>query len=108
MRYEMSIQSLYRHYGPRRFCELKGQERVIRTLRNVVDNNRGGQAYLLSGPRGEGKTSAARILVKFLNHINSQEGEPCYDFDPCLVIERSTSFDVLEVDTASNNGAANI
>jgi DNA polymerase-3 subunit gamma/tau len=104
----MATQSLYRRYRPRRFAELKGQEHVVRALRNSVANDRGGQAYLFSGPRGTGKTSAARILAKVLNCASPNEGEPCCECDSCLAIERGASFDVLELDAASNNGVDNI
>jgi len=104
----MATQSLYRRYRPRRFGELKGQGHVVRALRNAVANNRGGQAYLFSGPRGTGKTSAARILAKVLNCASPDKGEPCCECDSCLAIERGTSFDVLELDAASNNGVDNI
>ncbi|MGA1655545.1 MAG: DNA polymerase III subunit gamma/tau [Ilumatobacteraceae bacterium] len=104
----MATQSLYRRYRPRRFGELKGQEHVVRALRNAIANDRGGQAYMFSGPRGTGKTSAARILAKVLNCTNSTDGEPCCECDSCLTIERGTSFDVLELDAASNNGVDNI
>ena len=104
----MATQSLYRRYRPRRFGELKGQEHVVRALRNAVANDRGGQAYLFSGPRGTGKTSAARILAKVLNCTNPDKGEPCCECESCLAIERGTSFDVLELDAASNNGVDNI
>ena len=104
----MATQSLYRRYRPRRFGELKGQEHIVRALRNAVANDRGGQAYLFSGPRGTGKTSAARILAKVLNCANPQQGEPCCECESCLAIDRGTSFDVLELDAASNNGVDNI
>lgn len=104
----MATQSLYRRYRPRRFSELKGQEHVVRALRNAVANDRGGQAYLFSGPRGTGKTSAARILAKVLNCTTPDNGEPCCQCESCLAIERGTSFDVLELDAASNNGVENI
>jgi DNA polymerase III subunit gamma/tau len=104
----MATQSLYRRYRPRRFSELKGQEHVVRALRNAVANDRGGQAYLFSGPRGTGKTSAARILAKVLNCTSPDSGEPCCQCESCLAIERGTSFDVLELDAASNNGVDNI
>ena len=104
----MATQSLYRRYRPRRFGELKGQEHVVRALRNAVANDRGGQAYLFSGPRGTGKTSAARILAKVLNCTSPSNGEPCCECESCLAVERGTSFDVLELDAASNNGVDNI
>jgi DNA polymerase-3 subunit gamma/tau len=104
----MATQSLYRRYRPRRFEELKGQEHVVRALRNSVANDRGGQAYLFSGPRGTGKTSAARILAKVLNCASPDKGEPCCECESCLAVERGTSFDVLELDAASNNGVDNI
>jgi DNA polymerase-3 subunit gamma/tau len=104
----MATQSLYRRYRPRRFGELKGQEHVVRALRNAVANDRGGQAYLFSGPRGTGKTSAARILAKVLNCTSPDQGEPCCECESCLAVERGSSFDVLELDAASNNGVDNI
>ncbi len=104
----MAIQSLYRRYRPRRFGELKGQEHVVRALRNAVINHREGQAYLFSGPRGTGKTSTARILAKVLNCEDQKDGEPCGVCNSCAAIDSGNSYDVLELDAASNNGVENM
>ena len=104
----MATQSLYRRFRPRKFSELYGQDHVVKALRNAVINNREGQAYLFSGPRGTGKTSTARILAKVLNCAAPVEGEPCCECDSCKAVELGTSYDVLELDAASNNGVQEI
>jgi DNA polymerase-3 subunit gamma/tau len=100
----MAYQSLYRRYRPRRFGELRGQGHIATALRNAVRDGRVGHAYLFSGPRGTGKTSTARILAKAMNCENPVEGEPCLVCASCAAVEAGTSFDVHELDAASNNG----
>jgi len=104
----MATQSLYRRYRPRRFDELRGQEHIVHALREAVKTGREGQAYLFSGPRGTGKTTTARILAKVLNCTNPTDGEPCCECDSCTAVERGTSYDVFELDAASNNSVEDI
>jgi len=104
----VAVQSLYRRYRPRRFSELRGQDHIVRALRNSVINEREGQAYLFSGPRGTGKTSTARILAKVLNCEAPVDGEPCCECASCLAVEAGTSYDVIELDAASNNGVEDV
>ena len=100
----MSYQSLYRRYRPRRFGEVRGQDHLVAALQNAVRDDRVGHAYLLSGPRGTGKTTTARILAKVLNCEAPSDGEPCLECASCQAIEAGTSFDLHELDAASNRG----
>ena len=104
----MSYQVFARKYRPQTFSELLGQEHIVKTLMNAIDNDRIAQAYLFVGPRGTGKTSIARILAKALNCSNG----PSTNFSPeeplCQEINEGRSLDVLEVDGASNNSVDQI
>jgi DNA polymerase-3 subunit gamma/tau len=99
-----AFQSLYRRFRPQRFEEVRGQAHVTLALRNAVREGRVAHAYLFSGPRGTGKTSTARILGKALNCTALADGEPCGACDSCKSIASGNSFDVHELDAASNNG----
>jgi DNA polymerase III subunit gamma/tau len=96
--------SLYRRFRPGKFAELRGQPHVVRALQGAVRDGRVAHAYLFSGPRGTGKTSTARILARALNCAAPDGGEPCGICSSCIEIARGSSFDVHELDAASNNG----
>lgn len=104
----VSYQVFARKYRPRTFKDVLGQDHVVRTLCNAIEQKRLAHAYLFVGPRGTGKTSTARIFAKALNCT----GGPKVDFDPdedvCLEIAEGRSLDVLEIDGASNRGIDNI
>ncbi len=99
----MAYQSLYRRYRSQTFAEIKGQPHVTQALRAAVAEGRHGHAYLFSGPRGTGKTSTARVLAKALNCEHLDAGEPCGTCTSCVDIEHGRSFDLHELDAASNN-----
>ena len=100
----VAYQSLYRRYRPQKFSEIKGQDHVVRALQTAVRTDKVGHAYLLHGPRGSGKTSTARVLAKALNCTDlGDDGEPCCVCESCLSILQGRSFDLQELDAASNN-----
>jgi DNA polymerase-3 subunit gamma/tau len=100
----VTYQVFARKYRPQTFDDLVGQEHVVRTLKNAVEQNRLAHAYLFVGPRGIGKTSSARILAKALNCIHGPTITPCGTCDSCKEIAAGNSLDVLELDAASNRG----
>lgn len=101
-------QALYRKYRSQSFGEMVGQEVVARTLRQAVEQGKISHAYLFSGPRGTGKTSAAKIFAKAMNCPNQVAGEPCNDCYMCDAITQGSLEDVIEMDAASNNGVDDI
>jgi len=100
----MSYQVIARKWRPQTFKDLVGQEHVTGTLANAIKNDRVAHAYIFSGARGVGKTTAARILAKAMNCIKGPTAEPCGVCDSCQEIAAGTSLDVIEIDAASNRG----
>jgi DNA polymerase-3 subunit gamma/tau len=100
----MSYQVIARKWRPQSFRDLVGQQHVTETLANAIKNNRVAHAYIFSGARGVGKTTAARILAKALNCVKGPTPEPCGECDSCKEIAGGTSLDVIEIDAASNRG----
>ena len=104
----MTSQSLYRKWRSQTFDDLVGQEPIIRTLKNALKSGNLTHAYLFTGPRGTGKTSTARLLAKTVNCSNPRDGEPCNACLQCREITAGNSFNVIEIDAASNRGIDNI
>lgn len=104
----MSYLALYRKYRPQTFQEVVGQEKIIKILKNSIENNMVSHAYLFSGPRGTGKTTTAKLIAKLINCENRNELDPCDKCESCLAYNNKNNPDIIEIDAASNNGVDEI
>ena len=104
----MAPQALYRRWRSRTFAEIIGQDHVTHTLLNALRAGRIGHAYLLSGPRGTGKTTTARVLAKAVNCLEPEDGEPCNHCNICRSLNEGRSLDLIEIDGASNTGVDDV
>ncbi len=100
----MSAEVFYRKWRPRSFSELAGQDAVVRTLTNAVKSGKFAHAYLFSGPRGTGKTTAGRLVAKAVNCTSPKDGEPCNECVTCTAYSEGRALDMIELDAASNRG----
>ena len=96
-------QSLYRKYRPDTFEKVIGQDHITKTLVNQIKSGNIAHAYLLTGTRGTGKTSVARIFARAINCLSPKDGSPCGECDCCKKLLSGTSLDIVEIDAASNN-----
>lgn len=104
----MAYQALYRVWRSQRFDDVVGQKAITQTLKNAIIQKKTSHAYLFTGPRGTGKTSAAKIFAKAINCKHSVDGEPCNECETCVAITEGRLNDVIEIDAASNNGVEEI
>ncbi|MCI8402495.1 MAG: DNA polymerase III subunit gamma/tau [Lachnospiraceae bacterium] len=104
----MGYTALYRKWRPATFEEVRGQDHIVTTLKNQINNGRIGHAYLFCGTRGTGKTSIAKIFARAVNCEHPADGSPCGECASCKAIAAGASMNVVEIDAASNNGVDNV
>lgn len=104
----MSYTALYRKFRPLLFQDVKGQEAIVATLKNQIEADRIGHAYLFCGTRGTGKTTVAKIFARAVNCESPREGSPCGECASCRAVAAGASMNVIEIDAASNNGVDSI
>ena len=104
----MNYTALYRKFRPTKFSEIVGQDNITKTLRNQIMSNRIGHAYLFSGGRGTGKTTAAKVMSRAINCLNPIDGEPCNECEICKAALSGGLTDIVEMDAASNNSVEDI
>ena len=104
----MSYTALYRKFRPQEFKDVKGQDHIVTTLKNQIEADRIGHAYLFCGTRGTGKTTIAKIFAKAVNCEHPVDGSPCGECASCKAVADGTSMNVIEIDAASNNGVESI
>lgn len=104
----MSYQALYRKFRPNTFEEVKGQDHIVTTLKNQINSDRIGHAYLFCGTRGTGKTSVAKIFARAVNCENPVDGSPCMECETCKTSEGGSAPNIIEMDAASNNGVDDV
>ena len=104
----MLYQALYRKYRPKTFDEIMGQQVIVKTLKNIIKNQKLTHAYLFIGPRGTGKTSVAKIFAKTINCENPKNGVSCEKCNICINNNENENIDIIEMDAASNNGVDEI
>ena len=104
----MSYQALYRKFRPNTFDEVKGQDHIVTTLKNQINSDRIGHAYLFCGTRGTGKTSVAKIFARAVNCEKPVDGSPCMECETCKTSEGGSAPNIIEMDAASNNGVDDV
>ena len=104
----MAYQTLYRKYRPKSFELVYGQDTIVKTLKNVIKEDKLSHAYLFTGPRGTGKTSCAKLFAKAINCSNNKNGDACNDCELCNSFNENSNPDIIEIDAASNNGVDEI